>query len=106
MEKLGQEPFPYSTANSPRSIHDFAVMFAHLQALKILKGLAFMDRDVFLLQGEMNPANVPPRSFSQMPVQPLTPWTLPRLAAAGFAWLMAETSPALPAPVTANKHRV
>ncbi|HEX4369798.1 MAG TPA: hypothetical protein VH019_00500 [Rhizomicrobium sp.] len=65
-----------------------------------------MDRDVFLLQGEMNPANVPQRSFSQMPVQPLTPWTLPRLAAAGFAWLMAETLPALPAPVTANKRRV
>jgi hypothetical protein len=81
-------------------------MFAHLQALRVWKGLAFMDRDVFLLQGEMHAANVPPRSFSQMPVQPLTPWTLPRLAAAGFAWLMAETSPALPAPVTANKHRV
>ena len=65
-----------------------------------------MDRDVFLLQGEMDPANVPPRSFSQMPVQPLISWTLPRLAAAGFAWLMAETLPALPEPATANKRRV
>ena len=65
-----------------------------------------MDRDGFLLQGELIPANVPPRSFTPMSVQPLTPWTLPRLAAAGFAWLMAETSPALPAPVTANKRRV
>jgi hypothetical protein len=41
-----------------------------------------------------------------MPVQPLISWTLPRLAAAGFAWLMAETLPALPEPVTANKRRV
>ena len=65
-----------------------------------------MDRDVFLLQGELDPANVPPRSFTAMPVQPLIPWTLPRLATAGFAWLMAETLPALPEPVTATKRRV
>jgi hypothetical protein len=68
--------------------------------------LAFMDRDVFLLQGEQVPANVPPRSFVPMPAQPLTPWTLPRLAAAGFAWLMAETVPAIPSPVRADKRRV
>ena len=65
-----------------------------------------MDRDVFLLHGELIPANVPPRSFTAMPVQPLTPWTLQRLATAGFAWLMAETLPALPEPVNANKRRV
>ena len=65
-----------------------------------------MDRDGFLLQGELIPANVPPRSFQPMPVQLLTPWTLPRLAAAGFSWLMAETLPAVPAPVTVDKHLV
>jgi hypothetical protein len=65
-----------------------------------------MDRDVFLSQGESIIANVPPRSFTPMPVQSLTPWTLPRLAAAGFAWLMAETLPALAQPVTAAKRRV
>lgn len=65
-----------------------------------------MDRDVFLLQGEQIPANVPPRSFVPMPAQPLTPWTLPRLAAAGFTWLMAETVPALPEPIRADKRRV
>ena len=65
-----------------------------------------MDRDVFLLQGELIPANVPPRSFVPMPEQPLTPWTLPRLAAAGAAWLMAETQPPLRQPVTADKRRV
>jgi hypothetical protein len=81
-------------------------MFDHVQALPVLKGLAFMDRDVFLLQGESIIANVPPRSFSLMPVQPLTPWTFPRLAAAGFAWLTAETLPALTQPMTATKRRV
>jgi hypothetical protein len=82
-------------------------MFSHLQALRTSwKGLAFMDRDVFLLQGELIPANVPPRSFVPMPVQPLTPWTLPRLAAAGTAWLMAETMPAVRETVTADKRRV
>ena len=82
-------------------------MFFNLQALRTSwKGLAFMDRDGFLLQGELIPANVPPRSFQPMPVQPLTPWTLPRLATAGFAWLMAETLPALSEPVTADKRRV
>ena len=65
-----------------------------------------MDRDVFLLHGELIPANVPPRSFQPMAAQPLTPWTLPRLAAAGFSWLMAETLPALPEPMTADKRRV
>jgi hypothetical protein len=71
------------------------------------KGSAFMDRDVFLLHGELIPASVPPRSFSPMPVQILTPWTLPRLATAGYTWLMAETLPALAhQPMTANKRRV
>jgi hypothetical protein len=65
-----------------------------------------MDRDVSLLQGELIPANVPPRSPLPMPVQALTPWTLPRLASAAFSWLMAETIPALPQPVTIDKRRV
>jgi hypothetical protein len=65
-----------------------------------------MDRDVFLLQGEQVPANVPPRSFVPMPAQSLTPWTLPRLAAAGLAWLMTEAAPAIPTPVRADKRRV
>lgn len=65
-----------------------------------------MDRDGFLLQGEFVPSAMPPRSVTPMPVQALTPWTLPRLAAAGFAWLTAETFPSLPAPVTGNKRRV
>lgn len=65
-----------------------------------------MDRDGFLLQGEFAPAPMPPRKFTPMPVQPLTPWTLPRLAAAGLIWLMAETFPALGEPVTNAKRRV
>ena len=65
-----------------------------------------MDRDGFLLQGELLPGAMPPRSFTPMPAQPLIPWTLPRLAAAGIAWLTAETFPALPEPVTATKRRV
>lgn len=65
-----------------------------------------MDRDGFLLQGEFLPPAMPPRSFTPMPVQPLIPWTLPRLAAAAFAWLTAETFPALPEPVTVTKRRV
>lgn len=71
-----------------------------------MQGLAFMDRDVFLLQGKPVPDNVPPRRFMPMPVQNLTPWTLPRLAATGFAWLMEETLPALPEPVKADERRV
>jgi hypothetical protein len=82
-------------------------MFAHLQAIPdFWKGLALMDRDVSLLQGEYNPASLPPRSFSPMPIQQLVPWTLPRLAAAGLEWLTAETMPALSQTVTANKRRV
>ncbi len=64
-----------------------------------------MDRDGFLLQGEVLAASVPPRSFSTMPEQPLVPWTLPRLVAAGYEWLMTETLPALSQTVT-TKHRV
>ena len=37
--KVGAEPSPHRTANSPHPIHDFAVMFAHLQALRIWEGL-------------------------------------------------------------------
>ena len=66
-----------------------------------------MDRDGFLFQGETFPANVPPRRPTPMPAQPIVPWTLPRLAAAGIDWLMAETLPALPVPVnTTTKRRV
>jgi len=65
-----------------------------------------MDRDVSLLQGELIPAPLPPRSFVPMPVQTLTPWTLPRLASAVVSWLMAETMPAIPKPATVNKRRV
>ncbi len=65
-----------------------------------------MDRDGFHLQGEFVPAATPPRRFTPMPAQPLVPWTLPRLATAGLAWLTAETLPALARPVTATKRRV
>jgi hypothetical protein len=66
-----------------------------------------MDRDGFLFQGELVPANVPPRRPMSMPAQPIVPWTLARLTAAGFEWLMAETLPTLPAPVsTTTKRRV
>lgn len=66
-----------------------------------------MDRDSFLFQGELAPASVPPRRPASMPAQPVVPWTLARLTAAGIDWLMAETVPTLPAPIsTTNKRRV
>jgi hypothetical protein len=69
--------------------------------------MTFMDRDGFLFQGETIPANVPPRRLTPMPAQPIVPWTLARLTAAGIDWLMAETLPALPVPVnTTTKRRV
>lgn len=68
--------------------------------------MAFMDRDGNLLQGELFPSSIPPRVFTPMPIQTLVPWTLPRLVAAGLAWLTVETMPAQPEPVTAAKRRV
>lgn len=66
-----------------------------------------MDRDGFLFQGELLPVNVPPRRPAAMPAQPIVPWTLARLATAGLEWLMAETLPTLPAPIsTTTKRRV
>jgi hypothetical protein len=66
-----------------------------------------MDRDGFLFQGERLPASVPPRRPTPMLAQPIVPWTPARLTAAGLAWLMAETLPTLPAPVsTTTKRRV
>lgn len=65
-----------------------------------------MDRDGHLLQGEFLPLSMPPRSFAPMPVQSLTAWTLPRLAGAGIAWLMAETMPVRAEPVTTAERRV
>ena len=66
-----------------------------------------MDRDGFLFQGELLGANVPPRRPMAMPAQPIVPWTLARLTIAGLEWLMAETLPTLPAPIsTTTKRRV
>jgi len=66
-----------------------------------------MDRDSLLFQGETVPASVPARRPTPMLAQPVVPWTFARLAAAGFDWLMAETLPTLPAPVsTTTKRRV
>lgn len=66
-----------------------------------------MDRDIQLFQGEVVPASIPPRRPTPMLAQPIVPWTLARLATAGFAWLMAETAPTLPAPIsTTTKRRV
>jgi hypothetical protein len=42
-----------------------------------------------------------------MPAQPVVAWTLTRLVAASVDWLMAETAPTLPAPIsTTTKRRV
>jgi hypothetical protein len=69
--------------------------------------MAFMDRDIQLFQGEVVPASIPPRRPTPMLAQPVVPWTLARLATAGFDWLMAETAPTLPAPIsTTTKRRV
>ena len=66
-----------------------------------------MDRDVHLFQGEVVPASIPPRRPTPMLAQPVVPWTPARLAMAGLDWLMAETAPTLPAPIsTTTKRRV
>ena len=66
-----------------------------------------MDRDNLLFQGEIFPASLPPRRPTSMPAQPIVPWTLTRLTVAGLDWLMAETVPTLPAPIsTTTKRRV
>ena len=65
-----------------------------------------MDRDGFPLHGEALFANVPERSFTPMAPQPLVPWTPSRLMNAAFDWLMADSFPTLPEPVTAKKRRV
>jgi hypothetical protein len=69
--------------------------------------MTFMDRDIQLFQGEIVPASIPPRRPTPMLAQPVVPWTLARLATAGLNWLMAETAPTLPAPIsTTTKRRV
>ncbi len=66
-----------------------------------------MDRDIQLFQGEVVPASIPPRRPTPMLAQPVVPWTLARLATASLDWLMAETAPTLPAPIsTTTKRRV
>ena len=66
-----------------------------------------MDREIELFQGESTPASVPPRRPAVMPAQPIVPWTLARVTAASLDWLMAETVPTLPAPIsTTTKRRV
>ena len=69
--------------------------------------MVFMDRDSHLFQGEILPASMPPRRPALMPAQPIVPWTFVRLCTASVNWLMAETVPALPAPIsTTTKRRV
>jgi hypothetical protein len=69
--------------------------------------MVFMDRDTLLFQGEFVPASVPPRRPTPMLAQPIVPWTFARLATASLDWLMAETLPTLPAPIsTTTKRRV
>lgn len=66
-----------------------------------------MDRDIDLFQGDVFPASIPPRRPTPMLAQPVVPWTFALLAVAGLDWLMAETVPALPAPInTTTKRRV
>ena len=66
-----------------------------------------MDRDTLLFQGEFVPVSLPPRRPTPMLAQPIVPWTFARLAGASLDWLMAETLPTLPAPIsTTNKRRV
>jgi hypothetical protein len=107
MEKLGRAGH-LEALESPRPIHDFAVMFDHFDNLPIVrKSTTFMDRDIQLFQGDVLPASIPPRRPAAMPAQPVVPWTFARLAVAGLDWLMAETAPTLPAPIsTTNKRRV
>ena len=88
-------------------------MFKHLfHAFRILyeafsPSMTFMDRETDLFQGEYAPASVPPRRPAAMPAQPIVPWTLARVTVASLDWLMAETAPTLPAPIsTTNKRRV
>ena len=88
-------------------------MFKHLlHAFRILyeafsSSMTFMDRETDLIQAEFAPASVPPRRPAAMPAQPIVPWTLARVTAASLDWLMAETVPALPAPIsTTTKRRV
>jgi hypothetical protein len=69
--------------------------------------MVFMDRDTFLFQGEFLPASVPARRPTPMLAQPIVPWTFARIATASLDWLMAETLPTLPAPIsTTTKRRV
>ena len=66
-----------------------------------------MDRDSLVFQGEFIPVSVPPRRVSPMPAQPIISWTPARLTVAALDWLMAETLPTLPAPIsTTTKRRV
>lgn len=67
-----------------------------------------MDSDLLLFQGETVPVSVPLRRQTPMPAQAIVPWTAMRLCTAGLDWLMAETLPTLPAPIstTTNKRRV
>ena len=66
-----------------------------------------MDRDISLFQGDVFPASIPPRRPTPMLPQPVVSWTFARLAIAGLDWLMAETTPTLPAPIsTTTKRRV
>jgi hypothetical protein len=88
-------------------------LFKHLlQAFRILYeafslSMTFMDRKIDLFQGEFVPASVPARRPAAMPAQPIVPWTLARVTAASLDWLMAETVPTLPAPIsTTTKRRV
>jgi hypothetical protein len=69
--------------------------------------MSFMDRDTNLFQGDVFPVSIPPRRPTLMQAQPVVPWTFARLAVAGLDWLMAETAPTLPAPIsTTTKRRV
>ena len=66
-----------------------------------------MNREADIFQGEATPASVPPRRPTPMLAQPIVPWTLARVTAASLDWLMAETAPTLPAPIsTTTKRRV
>ena len=66
-----------------------------------------MDRDSLVFQGEFVPASVPPRRVTLMPAQAIVPWTPARMTVAALDWLMAETLPTLPAPIsTTTKRRV
>ena len=106
-------PCALQALESPRPIHDFAVMFKHLfYTFRILyeafsPSMTFMDRETDLSQSAFVPASVPPRRPTAMPAQPIVPWTLALVTAASLDWLMAETVPTLPAPIsTTTKRRV